>query len=127
MFCKNCGKEIETGTKFCPNCGESVSFEIVNLNSSNSKSKNISPKSRTIAALLAFFLGAFGIHRFYVGKVGTGILQLLLDLLLFTTGTLFIMLGFAGCIWALIDFIVIICGNFKDKNGLLVTDWNAKY
>lgn len=56
--------------------------------------------------LLCFFLGFLGIHRFYVGKVGTGILMLL------TFG------GFG--IWTIIDFIVIVCGNFTDKNGLPV-------
>ena len=54
--------------------------------------------------LLCFFLGAFGIHRFYVGKIGTGILMLLT-------------LGGLG-IWTLIDFIIIVVGNFKDKHGL---------
>lgn len=54
--------------------------------------------------LLCLFLGGLGIHRFYVGKIGTGILML-------------ITLGGLG-IWALIDLIIIICGNFKDKQGL---------
>ncbi len=35
----------------------------------------VSDRSRLAAALLCFFLGVFGVHRFYVGKVGTGILQ----------------------------------------------------
>ena len=54
--------------------------------------------------LLALFLGGLGIHRFFVGKIGTGILQLLT-------------LGGLG-IWALIDVIMKIVGSFKDKAGL---------
>jgi TM2 domain-containing membrane protein YozV len=69
----------------------------------------MSPKSRTAAALLAFFFGGLGIHRFYVGKVGTGILWL------FTAG----LFG----IGSLVDFIIILCGNFKDKDGLVISNW----
>jgi len=65
--------------------------------------QNISVKSKAVAALLCFFLGCLGAHRFYVGKVGTGILWLLT-------------LGWFG-IGALVDFIVILCGGFRDKNG----------
>lgn len=54
--------------------------------------------------LLCFFLGGFGVHRFYVGKVGTGILMLV------TLGGL----GF----WTLFDFIMIAVGSFKDADGL---------
>jgi hypothetical protein len=60
-------------------------------------------KKRIVAAVLCLLLGAFGIHRFYVGKIGTGILQL------FTLGGL----GF----WALFDLIMILCGKFTDKQG----------
>jgi TM2 domain-containing membrane protein YozV len=63
-----------------------------------------SDKGFVPALLLCFFLGAFGVHRFYVGKVGTGLLQLL---------------TFGGLgIWAIVDFIVIATGSFKDKAGL---------
>lgn len=69
----------------------------------------ISQKSRTAAFVLCFFLGGFGAHRFYVGKVGTGILYL------FTFG----LFG----IGALIDCIVITIGLFEDKNGGRIENW----
>jgi TM2 domain-containing membrane protein YozV len=61
-------------------------------------------KSWIVALLLCFFLGVLGVHRFYVGKVGTGILQIV------TLG------GFFG-IWVLVDFIMIAIGKFSDKQG----------
>lgn len=60
-------------------------------------------KSWIAALLLCFFVGTFGIHRFYVGKIGTGILMLV------TFG------GFG--LWTLIDFIMIAIGKFSDKQG----------
>lgn len=62
-----------------------------------------STRSNLIACLLCFFLGALGIHRFYVGKVGTGILWLL------TAG----LLG----IGVLVDFCIILLGGFRDAEG----------
>ena len=55
--------------------------------------------------LLAWFLGVFGGHKFYVGKNGQGIAMLLMG----TIGWLVIVPGIAVCIWALVDFIVGIC------------------
>lgn len=60
-------------------------------------------KSKWMAFFLCLFLGFLGIHRFYVGKAGTGILWL------FTFGMFYI-----G--W-FIDLFVILFGGFKDKNG----------
>ncbi|MCP5507123.1 MAG: TM2 domain-containing protein [Chlamydiales bacterium] len=76
---------------------------------SNSCIAHISPKARIIALLLCWFLGCFGAHRFYVGKVGTAILMILT-------------LGGLG-IWALIDLILILIGSFRDKQGRVVFYW----
>lgn len=65
-----------------------------------------SPKDFTITVLLCFFLGVFGLHRFYVGKTLTGILMLI-------TGG-----GFG--IWYLIDLIRLIMGIFTDNDNLLI-------
>lgn len=64
----------------------------------------VSKKSKTVALLLCIFLGYIGIHRFYAGKIGTGILYLL-------TGGLF------GIGW-IVDIILIATGAFKDNFGL---------
>ncbi|WP_347354731.1 NINE protein [Intrasporangium sp.] len=69
----------------------------------------VSPSSRLAATLLCLFLGPLGVHRFYVGKVGTGILQLL------TVGGL--------GIWSLVDLIIIIVGQFRDVQGRLLVNW----
>jgi TM2 domain-containing membrane protein YozV len=61
-------------------------------------------KSWIVALLLCFFLGAIGVHRFYVGKIGTAVLMI-------------VTLGGLG-IWVLIDLIMIIVGSFTDKEGL---------
>lgn len=67
---------------------------------------HISDKSFIATLLLAIFLGGLGVHRFYVGKVGTGILMLL-------TGG-----GFG--VWWIIDVIMIAVGSFTDKGGNFV-------
>ncbi len=71
--------------------------------------EGISPKSRLAAALLCFFLGCFGAHRFYLRKTGTAILMLCT-------------LGGLG-IWALVDLIFIVTGSFRDKEGRRVYQW----
>ncbi len=71
-----------------------------------------SPRSRTVALLLAFFLGVFGAHRFYVGKTGTAVLQL-------------ITLGGFG-LWWLADNIMIAAGAFRDSEGRLVSSWEPE-
>jgi TM2 domain-containing membrane protein YozV len=59
--------------------------------------------------LFCLFLDVLGVHRFYVGKVGTGILTIL---------------TFGGLgIWTLIDFIMIVVGEFTDKDGKKITQW----
>jgi len=66
-------------------------------------------KSRSTAILLCLFLGGFGAHRFYTGKIGTAITQLLL--------TISIVGVIISGIWVFVDFIILIVGSFTDKNG----------
>jgi TM2 domain-containing membrane protein YozV len=74
----------------------------------------VSERKWLIAMLLAFFLGAFGVHRFYLGYNTTGIAMVVITLVGFVT---LIPLFITG-LWALIDFIRIIIGSMKDSNGL---------
>lgn len=69
----------------------------------------ISTKSRTTTFILVFLVGVFGIHRFYVGKIGTGLIWL------FTF----------GCfgLGAVIDFWLVLLGGFKDKEGNIISRW----
>ena len=53
--------------------------------------------------LLTFFVGVLGVHRFYVGKIGTGVLML-------------ITLGGLG-VWFLVDLILVVTGQFTNKEG----------
>ncbi len=93
-YCTECGEVINVKAEICPKCG---------VRQTTSESSSEDKNKWLITLLLCFFLGYLGIHRFYNGHTAIGIVQLL------TLG---------GCgIWVLIDFIMIILGNFKDSDG----------
>ena len=71
-----------------------------------------SEKSRAVALALCIPLGVFGAHRFYVGKIGTGLLQL-------------ITVGGLG-LWYLYDLITIASGEFRDVDGRRVSLWDPE-
>ena len=97
--CPFCGEKIHSEAQKCIYCKEWL-YE-------KPKEDCAKPFLKTI--LFCFFLGAFGVHRFYTGYIGIGIFQLL------TSG------GFS--IWAIIDFWSMIRGNYRDINGnLLIKD-----
>ena len=70
-----------------------------------------SDRSRPVALVLAFFLGVFGAHRFYAGKIGTAILML-------------VTIGGLG-IWWLYDLILVAAGGFRDEDGRLISEWES--
>jgi hypothetical protein len=96
-FCYNCKAETSPGAAICMKCGVSLKHDAVPTGDE---------KDWLTTLLLCFFLGVFGIHRFYTGHTAIGVVQLL------TLG---------GCgIWALVDFIMIIVGSFRDSKGNLL-------
>lgn len=103
MYCPHCGKEVSGNESFCPYCGADLrnnASHVANQAIYNTNSE-YSSKSWLVTLLLLIFLGGLGIHRFYVGKIGTGILWL------FTAGLFGI-----GCI---IDLIMVVTMNFTDS------------
>jgi hypothetical protein len=125
MYCRNCGNEVsdkaimcvacgtppKAGDKFCYNCkAETTAAQTIcmkcGVGFTHENAVHAEGRDWLTALLLCFFLGVFGVHRFYTGHIGLGVVQLL------TLG---------GCgIWALIDFIMIIVGSFRDAEGRLL-------
>ena len=64
-FCKDCGEKINAKAEICPKCG--VRQEVVRTGG----------KSKIAAGLFGIFLGGLGIHKFYLGQIGWGIVYLI--------------------------------------------------
>jgi TM2 domain-containing membrane protein YozV len=113
-ICPRCGMHVTGVANFCPKCSLPLNAYSAYY-SQPYYQKQINPNastcSRTAVLLFCIFLGNLGIHRFYVGKVGTGILWL------FTLGCL--------GIGTLVDFIMILTGDFTDQYGKRVTNWQG--
>ncbi len=137
MFCTKCGSQLNESSAFCTRCGASAAPAAEKI------AADESPKSRLATSLLAWFLGEFGAHRFYVGKTETAVVMLAMGvlsgvcwfggffgalaaggdnpiwLLLVIAGVLYL----AVWVWSIVDFIVAVTGNFKDSQGKTIKKW----
>ncbi len=100
-YCPNCGNATMEQAAFCVNCGAALSQQAQPAASGELKSK-------MAAGLLGIFLGAWGIHNFYLGYTGKAVAQLILTL---------VSCGIGG-IWGFIEGILILTGSInKDGKG----------
>jgi TM2 domain-containing membrane protein YozV len=102
-YCPSCGVVIDARASVCPACGTRQPGTAMAVPG------DVSEKRLVPALLLGFFLGVFGAHRFYAGKIFTGVLMLCT-------------LGGLG-IWWLIDMIMLVVGGFRDSQGKPITLW----
>lgn len=120
-YCKNCGSQLEEGSKFCSNCGSNIdstnNSSTINYDTTN---VNVNSKSKIAGGLLGIFLGYLGVHNFYLGYTSKGVAQLLLTLI----GWILCGIGpvVAG-VWGLIEGILILTGSIdKDADGNPLSD-----
>ncbi len=117
MFCKNCGHELQPGTEFCTNCGAPLNGQYAAPPPPPPQQPFApaggAPKSKMTAGLLGIFLGAWGVHNFYLGYTNKAILQIVLTI---------VTCGAAG-LWGLIEGIMILTGSINtDANGQPLAD-----
>jgi TM2 domain-containing membrane protein YozV len=105
-YCASCGSTIKKEAEICPNCG------VRQVSTPSYGGQTIAPngKNKLTAALLALFIGGFGVHKFYLGQNGVGVVYLLFCW------------TFIPALLALIDFIVLLGMSDKEfvqKYGML--------
>lgn len=110
-FCSECGSIIKLKAEICPKCGVRQMASQIGIGFGQ-----IAPngKSRIVAALLAFFLGGIGVHKFYLGQIGWGIVYILFCL------------TFIPAIIALIESILFFIMSDEDFNSRYGEHWSEE-
>lgn len=81
----------------------------------SSRSSRGSDRKILLAFLLAWFFGMLGVHRFYAGRIGSGVAMLILTCTVFG--------AIVTVIWLLVDLIVLATGGFRDGDDKLMKEW----
>ena len=135
MFCRNCGNQMDPqavvcvkcgvpagqGNNYCPHCGAQTAPDAAVCTQCGVAFAQPVPvgeqKSKMAAGLLGIFLGAFGVHNFYLGYTGKAVAQLLISVL--SCG----IFAVASEIWGLVEGIQILTGSIKtDAKGVPLKD-----
>lgn len=101
--CPECGKEISSNAESCPNCGTPLKKGKVKKPTVSTYATVTSNKKRKTALLMCIFGGWFGLHQYYVGRIGRGLLYT------FTVG--FFLIGWFS------DIFRILLGTYTDNVG----------
>ncbi len=133
MYCPHCGKQMSVAdahlgmTIACPHCQGQIDTGRVRTSSTSpppppapprshsqdiSRGMHASPRSKVVAGLLGLFLGGFGAHRFYLGYMGIGLIQLFL--LPLTCG--------ASVLWGFVEGVLCLTGSIPDVDGRPLRD-----
>ena len=107
--CPHCGAHMEAGDRFCWQCGWDEKNPEATAPGRVRPRGPASDRNRLTALLLCVFIGFLGAHRFYVGRVGSGLVWF------FTGGLLFV-----GVIY---DAVMIATGEFQDEDGRRLLHW----
>jgi TM2 domain-containing membrane protein YozV len=121
IYCTRCGQAMSIAaehvrtTVACPHCAHRIDpWRVLGQHTPADPyayDGGLSTRSRLVAGLLGIFLGPLGVHRFYLGYNGIGILQIILTCVT----------GIAG-LWGFIEGILCLCGQMTDVDGLPLRD-----
>ena len=108
--CHNCGAALPEGATVCFECGSPQNVVRTNNGTVTTQAPATGkPKSKILAAILAFLWGAYGIDQFYLGFTKTGIIRIVVSVVTCCVG---------GVIWGIVDCIRIATGSINvDAKG----------
>ncbi|MGB2985593.1 MAG: TM2 domain-containing protein [Phycisphaerae bacterium] len=130
IFCPRCGQAMRVAPEHihtpvaCPHCQKTLEpWRLVGVVTPETAPPTAPPdyryrqpdwagyswRNRWVAGALGVLLGGFGVHRFYLGFTGIGIIQIVVTVVTF---------GTVGPIWGFIEGILCFCGAMRDVDGL---------